>query len=129
MPESIQTKETTMENVDKDVAAMMASLKKYDKLNESVLGMVTLSMAKPAVVEAGPDKSQVPAAFRKEKGGDWKTSQEDLDKEENKSPTTKKGLEDLKAKKDIKESNEVDPEILEWMNRFSKLGNMKGYGR
>ena len=126
---AIKKKENTMENVDKDVAAMMASLKKYDKLNESVLGMVTLSMAKPKVVEAGTDKSQVPAAFRKEKGGDWKTSQSDLDKEENKSPTTKKGLEDLKDKKDIKESNEVDPEVLEWMSRFSKLGNMKGYGR
>ena len=23
----------------------------------------------------------------------------------------------------------VDPEVLEWMNRFAKLGNMKGYGR
>ena len=85
--------------------------------------------ALPVVKEAGPDKSSVPAAFRKEKGGDWKTSKADLDKEAGKSPTTKKGLEDLKAKKDIKESNQVDPEILDWMNRFSKLGNMKGYGR
>lgn len=201
MPESIQTKEKTMENVDKDVAAMMASLKKYDKLNESVLGMVTLSMAKPKVAEdtsqqrgqandqkraedaftanrakkrndsdeawaksqgkprvaetkrdpdttpsewddeekeandtaeldeSSPDKSKIPAAFRKEKGGDWKTSKADLDKEANKSPTTKKGLEDKKEKEGIKESSEVDPEILDWMNRFSKLGNMKGYGR
>jgi len=160
MPESIQTKEKTMEEIDKDVAAMMASLKKYDKLNESVLGMVTLNMAKPVVVEAGtdkkaskdklaldaagavkglkdkeevdesgPDKKDVPAAFRKEKGGDWKTSKADLDKDANKSPTTKKGLEDKKEKEGIKESSEIDPEILDWMNRFSKLGNMKGYGR
>lgn len=202
MPESIQTKEKTMEEIDKDVAAMMASLKKYDKLNESVLGMVTLSMAKPKVVEAsdvdedvevqkipykeprksektnygskhigsasgqgskgqqrgtganvstgkktgdksalpvvgsgkniaeaGPDKKDVPAFLRKEKGGDWKTSKADLDKDANKSPTTKKGLEDKKEKEGIKESSEVDPEILDWMKRFSKLGNMKGYGR
>ncbi len=193
--------EKTMENVDKDVAAMMASLKKYDKLNESVLGMVTLSMAKPKVAEdtsqqrgqandqkraedaftanrakkrndsdeawaksqgkpkvaetkrdpdttpsewddeekeandtaeldeSSPDKSKIPAAFRKEKGGDWKTSKADLDKDANKSPTTKKGLEDKKEKEGIKESSEVDPEILDWMKRFSKLGNMKGYGR
>lgn len=247
MPESIQTKEKTMEEIDKDVAAMMASLKKYDKLNESVLGMVTLSMAKPKVAEdtsqqrgqandqkraedaftanrakkrndsdeawaksqgkpkvaeasdvdedvevqkipykeprksektnygskhigsasgqgsqgqqrgtganvstgkktgdksalpvvgsgkniaeAGPDKKDVPAFLRKEKGGDWKTSKADLDKDANKSPTTKKGLEDKKEKEGIKESSEVDPEILDWMKRFSKLGNMKGYGR
>jgi hypothetical protein len=159
MPESIQQKEVAMEKVDKDVAAMLNSLKKYDKLNESVLGMVTLSMAKPKLVseekdffhnpnvpankqlkappkevnldednlpdeeeleESGPDKSKVPAFLRKEKGGDWKTSKDDLDKEENKSPTTKKGLEDLKAKKDIKE--EADPEVMEWMKRFAKLG-------
>ncbi len=46
MPESINIKGTpTMENVDKDVAAMLQSLKKYDKLVESVapvLGMRTL---------------------------------------------------------------------------------------
>jgi len=204
MPESIQIKENKMNNVDKDVAAMLNSLKKYDKLTESVLGMTTLSMARPVVAEtsqqrgqandqqhaenafaanraqkrrdadeqwakskgsikeddmeegnefsgklakakaehkksfeiggrtvpvkeAGTDKSKVPAVLRKEKGGDWKTSKADLDREASKSPTTKKGLEDLKAKKDIKET--ADPEILEWMNRFSKLGNMKGYGR
>ena len=191
MPESIQTKETTMENVDKDVAAMLNSLKTYDQLNESVLGMVTMTMKKPVseagqpwekaeeveekdegkhnngtttgfkavaknatkeygskeagervagavkakmakagqLEEDGPKKSEVPAAFRKEKGGDWKTSKDDLEKESNSSPTTKKGLADKKEKEDIKESNKVDPDILDWMNRFSKLGNMKGYGR
>ncbi len=231
MPESINNKgNNVMENVDKDVAAMLTSLKKYDKLNESVLGMTTMSMKAPVeemysyktkgdgkpkdilgkrgggmknpvakdpegyknmrkgqganptadqkkygdmyplggpkkgsylpeddmeegnefsgklakakaehkssfkiggkevpVKEAGPAKHEVPAAFRKEKGGDWKTSKADLEKDANKSPTTKKGLEDLKAKKDIKET--ADPEVLEWMSRFSKLGNMKGYGR
>ena len=232
MPESIQIKESKMKNVDKDVAAMLNSLKKYDKLNESVLGMTTVGMARPQQVneisdqlankaynarvgnyqdaktdttkakartvlpsapgqsragdvktataqqanagsklnksanlnirrtagqqnatdhsdpqhdanlqqftnhqrvseeeidEAGPAKHEIPAAFRKEKGGDWKTTTADLEKDANKSPTTKKGLEDLKAKKDIKET--ADPEILAWMNRFSKLGNMKGYGR
>ena len=155
MPESINNKgNQVMENVDKDVAAMLNSLKKYDKLNESVLGMVTLSMARPQVAEgwdedqakkeklkappeevnieeeldeAGPAKHEIPAAFRKEKGGDWKTTKAELDTEADKSPTTKKGLENLKAQKGIKET--ADPEILAWMNRFSKLGNMKGYGR
>ena len=127
-----------MEKVDKDVAAMLSSLKKYDKLTESVLGMVTLSMAKPKVAEAqlpappdevtipkdlqkkgygkqatveeeeeleesGPAKHEVPAAFRKEKGGDWKTSKDDLEKDANKSPTTKKGLENLKKEKKLDE--------------------------
>jgi hypothetical protein len=153
---------TTMENIDKDVAAMLNSLKKYDKLNESVLGMVTVGMANAKVVkEAGPKKSEVPAFLRKEKGGDdWKVSKADLDKEANSSPTTKKGLADKKAEKGIKEEGNffknknlpgdkqlgappeevnieeddkvkegVDPEIMAWMSRFAKLGNMKGYGR
>lgn len=48
MPESIN-QGTYMENVDKDVAAMLASLKKYDTLKESVAPVLA---AKPAVKEA-----------------------------------------------------------------------------
>ena len=121
MPESIQQKGITMEKIDKDVAAMLNSLKRYDKLNESVLGMVTLSMAKPTVVEAGPKKSEVPAAFRKEKGGDWKTSQKDLDKEESESPTSKKGLENLKKEKKLDEfytyDTKEDQEDRDWKKK------------
>lgn len=146
MPESIQTKEKTMEEIDKDVAAMMASLKKYDKLNEGVLGMVTLG-AKPKVAEdtsqqrgQANDQKRAEDAFtanRAKKRNDsdeaWAKSQGKPKVAETKrDPDTTPSEwddEDKKEKEGIKESSEVDPEILDWMNRFSKLGNMKGYGR
>ena len=50
----LTNKGITMENIDKDVEAMLNNLKKYDKLVEScapVLGMKTLSMQKPEIDE------------------------------------------------------------------------------
>ena len=145
MPESIQTKELAMENVDKDVAAMMASLKKYDKLNESVLGMVTLSMAKPKVVEAGKpwedkeeeDKEEIDekdeGKHNNGKTTGFKAVAKNAAKEYGSKEAGEKVAGAVKAKMaaagKLEESSEVDPEILDWMNRFSKLGNMKGYGR
>lgn len=153
MPESInQQGKVTMENVDKDVAAMLNTLKKYDKLTESVLGMATVGMANKRVVEddndaddaeidadkndieadeldeSGPAKKDVPAFLRKEKGGDWKTSKDDLEKEKDDKISDPKTLAKNNGTK-VDESAGVDPEILEWMGRFAKLGNMKGYGR
>ncbi len=152
MPESIDNKGTpTMEKVDKDVAAMLNSLKKYDKLTEGVLGMATVGMANAKIVEddndkddaeidadkndieadeldeSGPAKKDVPAFLRKEKGGDWKTSKDDLDKEDEGKASSKAGLDKKKEEKGINEG--ADTDVLEWMSRFSKLGNMKGYGR
>jgi hypothetical protein len=49
-------------------------------------------------VAEAPNKSQIPAYKRKEKGGDWKVSQKDLDDEASQSPTSKAGLEKLKKK-------------------------------
>lgn len=131
MPESIQTKEKTMENVDKDVAAMMNSLKKYDKLNESVLGMTSVGFAgaaKTNIKEEGPDKKDVPAFLRKEKGGDWKTTKADLEKEKDSRISDPKTLAKNTGKK-VDETVSADADTLAWMSRFAKLGNMKGYGR
>jgi hypothetical protein len=47
--------------------------------------------------ERGPDKSQVPAYKRKERGGDWKMSTKDLEKEKTNSPTSSAGLARKKA--------------------------------
>lgn len=217
-----------MENVDKDVAAMLQSLKKYDMLAESVapvLGMKTVTMEKskpdfldldkdgdkkepmkqaarqadkktikenystldlwnmspkevielldagkithddfhayqdlviaggpdegndytdytmrkgemgdhsrdliPGKMEEDADKSKIPAALRKSSGKEgWKVTQKDLDKEEEKKISSKKGLEKLNKEHDLKEG--ADQEVLEWMNRFAKLGTMKGYGK
>ena len=187
MPESVQ-EEITME-IDKDVAAMMSSLKKYDKLTESVLGMTTVTMAR-AVVEkdegkhnngkttgfkavaknaakeygskeagervAGAVKAKMAKAGKleeaevdedavddfKAKGGKVKELPYKADKEEKgKSMGSKhygkggqgsKGeVSGLKARVAAKESiaETADQDVLDWMSRFSKLGNMKGYGR
>lgn len=76
----------TMENVDKDVAAMLSSLKKYDRLVESVspvLGMVTLGEKK---------KPDFP----------------DLDKDGDKKETMAKALQDKKDGQSDSEGGEID---------------------
>ena len=113
-----------MENVDKDVAAMLQSLKKYDMLAESVapvIGMKTMTMTE----KAKPDFL-------------------DVDKDKNKEEPFKKAVKDKEKKEEVDEAKEeeddvdseggqideaADQEVINWMNRFAKLGNMKGYGR
>lgn len=172
-----------MEKVDKDVAAMLESLRKYDILKESVapvLGMRTLTGAtlisekntddtlaqrpnnmiknygkelkyiknansdeyKKAYPIDGPKgklpeaedvdeaakKSDIPAVNRKKSGKpDWMVTKDDLTKEKSDNLSSKEGIDKAKEKTNIKE--EADQEVLDWMQRFSKLGNMKGYGR
>lgn len=145
----------TMENVDKDVAAMMASLKKYDKLVESVapvLGMRMIGEKKkpdfPDLDKDGDKKETMAKALKD------KAAKEEVDESEDKNPweklasdkkddgektskthkggtvtKTDKGLTHKAAdkKEDVKES--ADEDILAWMKRFASLGNMKGYGR
>lgn len=59
---------------------------------------------KKAAVKEEADKSKVPAALRKAKGGDWKVSKADLEKEASKSPTTKAGLDAKKKSLGMKEA-------------------------
>ncbi len=144
----------TMENVDKDVAAMMASLKKYDKLVESVapvLGMMNLGEKKkpdfPDLDKDGDKKETMAKALKdkeavKESDDDknpWEklaTDKKD-DTEEKETKThkgatvtkTKTGLVHKKADESVEVNEGADEEVLAWMGRFAKLGNMKGYGR
>jgi len=160
MPESFNNKGTEiMEEIDKDVAAMLKSLKKYDRLVESC-APVLMARPKPYVGE-GWDEDQAKKEKLKappeevnieeekdeleEEGNPWEKLGKDEKKDEKKDgekSTTSKGGEVTKTKTglvhkgkygegDKKEKVEegADPEVLEWMNRFSKLGNMKGYGR
>jgi len=55
----------------------------------------------------------------------------DFDKDEDKKEPMTKALKDKEEKEDKKEDvkESADEDILAWMARFSKLGNMKGYGR
>lgn len=220
VPESIQIKESKMKNVDKDVAAMMASLKRYDKLNESVLGMTTVGMARPQINEisgataasaankryqqsmshttgerdfgsvnkqtdantasarkrgatdndfssslnqVGSDERSAkshgyssptaPSAATKRKHGlaeedffhnpnvpankQLKAPPEEVNIEEEQLPEPPKEIKIGKSlqkqgygKQPVKEAApDADADVLAWMDRFSKLGNMKGYGR
>ncbi len=56
----------------------------------------------------GPKKSEVPAYLRKEKGGDWKTSTQDLQKEKERNISGPEGLKALKAKMGMSESEITD---------------------
>jgi hypothetical protein len=107
-----------MENVDKDVAAMLGALKRYDTLKESVapvLGMVTLN-----------EKGKKPDFLDADKDGDKKESfKKAVDDKKNGESDSEGG--EIDESKKVNEG--ADPEILEWMQRFSKLGNMKGYGK
>lgn len=157
-----------MENVDKDVAAMINSLKKYDKLAESVAPVLGMKMldekkgGKPEWLEKAEKKSEKKDGKDESdsEGGEIDESSETdecsmTEKDEgkhNNGKTTgfkavaKKAASEygskeagervagavrnkMKAAGKLEESNVADPEVLEWMNRFSKLGNMKGYGR
>ena len=125
-PNQLTTEEYIME-MDKDVKAMMESLKRYDQLlNESA------------------KKSEIPAVKRKEKGGDWKVSQKDLDKEDEQNISGKKGLEKLKKEKGITESEDcsgcehpkkecvcesdvmegLDQDVLSWVKRLENVGKL-----
>jgi hypothetical protein len=132
MPESVINQGNMMENVDKDVAAMINSLKKYDKLTEGVIGMATMAMVRPQVVEAGKPWEADSDEDKKEKevvGAKSKTSKGGTVTKTDKGLTHKGTYGSDKKAEKVEESTEVDPEILNWMDRFSKLGNMKGYGR
>jgi hypothetical protein len=143
MPESINNKGTEiMENVDKDVEAMLTSLKKYDKLNESVLGMVTLGKAGTKIKEEGNPWENL---GKEDKEKDLKDGESKKSSTGGTTTKTKTGLVHKQKSEDVKEADEVDekvdeedkdkveesadPAVLDWMSRFAKLGNMKGYGR
>ena len=141
MPESFNNKGTEiMENVDKDVAAMLGNLKKYDKLVESC-APVLMARPKPYVAEEKEEEEDEEDDKKDDKKKNpWEDlGKDDEDDEEEAQPgtetTTHKGGKVTKTEKGlihkkVDESTDVaDPEVLEWMSRFSKLGNMKGYGR
>ena len=131
MPESIQGK-YTMGKVDKDVAAMLSSLKRYDMLKESVapvLGMHTIGQSKKIDEKKGGKPEWLEDA---EKKAEAKETGKKDDKKVDEAVECKVCHEtpcECKddKKDDIKEG--ADQEVLNWMKRFSSLGNMKGYGR
>lgn len=120
-----KTKENTMENVDKDVAAMLASLKKYDKLVESVspvLGMVTLG-AKPQLNELSQDtlKSYKQGALDDGRVGMIKGDQAKMDK---RSAGMKKADSKIKEE-ELEESKGKKPDFLDMDKDGDKKEPMK----
>lgn len=96
--------EPTMEGIDKDVFTWLNRFKEYDALAE--------------------EKKELPVFLKKGKGDDKKANDE---RNEKAGADVFKSNRGSDKKEDVKEG--ADPEVLEWMQRFSKLGNMKGYGR
>ena len=72
---------------------------KYDKLADKRAAGVKKAADRLTTEEV--DKSKIPAAQRKAKGGDWKVSKADLDKEESDKMSGKDGLEKLKKKQPL----------------------------
>jgi hypothetical protein len=102
-----QIGEMFMENIDKDIAAMIQSLKKYDKLVESVAPVLQRRK-----LEEEPKKDEIPAYKRKESGkDDWKVSKKDLEDKEKDNISSKKGLEDLKSKTGVREETDSDGDV------------------
>jgi hypothetical protein len=143
-----------MENVDKDVAAMLDSLKKYDKLVESVapvMGMVTLGEKKGDLPPWLKDKKAGPEDSADGEGSDTDAKKDDekvdeatlteLSKDTVKSYKDKvdndpwrqaskpdqqdKGKAAAAKRLDKEEVKEgADEEVLAWMKRFANLGKM-----
>ena len=68
----------------------------------------------------GPNKSDIPAVQRKEKGGDdWRMSTKDLDDERTKSPTSSAGLARRKKELGMGEGSRIDiKEVAEFIHSF-----------
>lgn len=159
MPESIKKGNIAMETVDKDVAAMLGNLKKYDKLVEScapVLGMKTLTNrlseegqpweANTAETETVDEAEGYDGPVTHGKYNEPRKSEKTDYGSKHIGSATGKGAKGQQrgmaanvstkdktvppvvgsGKKQVTES-EVDQDVLSWMNRFAKLGNMKGY--
>ena len=87
--------QTEVSEEDDEINELDESMNYEQKLKALLEGAVKKEKATKEAV----DKSKIPAAQRKAKGGDWKVSRADLEKEANKSPTTKAGL--AQKKKDV----------------------------
>ena len=67
----------------------------------------------------GPNKSDVPAFMRKDKGGDdWKMSSKDLDDEKTKSPTSSAGLARRKKELGMEGQQQGIQELAEFIHSF-----------
>ena len=78
------------------------------------------------VYQDSPAKSKVPAFQRKAKGGNWKTSMQDLEHDRSQSPTGRAGLE--KAKRRLGQVSEGLDQIMRTMGRdieqFKRSGEL-----
>lgn len=150
MPESIQ-QGMTMENVDKDISTWLDRFKAYDELRASKMPVME-KKAKPDFLDVDKDEDKKESWKKAEKdkeavkesdgernpweklASDKKDDKDEVGKETktHKGGTvtkTKTGIIHKKADESVEVKENADPEVLEWMQRFSKLGNMKGYGR
>jgi len=117
---------TIMENVDKDVAAMLSSLKKLDKLTESVAPVLE-KKAKPDFLDMDKDgnkKESMKKAINDKKNGESDSEGGELDEDSHlKNGKKSKWSDDPKDHfKEEKVDESADQEVIAWMKRFAKLG-------
>lgn len=147
-----QQGQNTMEKVDKDVAAMLESLKKYDILKESVAPVLERKKVKEEqfkdeldedevdedevddFVSKGGKIQQLPYMNRPRNPGQSfgskhigsATGRGNRSQQRGSNANVAVGKEPS-GKPVVSEG--ADADVLAWMGRFAKLGNMKGYGR
>lgn len=122
-----------MENVDKDIADMLTSLKKYDMLAESVAPVLEKKKKPDADGDGIPDWADKEDNSEDKKDLDEKAKNPyaigmaAAMKSTGDEPPLKKSTitkaHDIAKKIEADESaEEPDQEVMEWMERFKKLG-------
>jgi len=132
-----------MENVDKDVQLWINRFKDYDALRASQIPVMEKKDGKPEWLEDAEKKAEEKEGKKVDEdkqektksstGGEITKTKTGLVHKAGDNYTGKKndkGDKSDKSDKDEKDLDEsADPEVLAWMERFSKLGTMTGYNR
>jgi len=101
------------ETLDPRIESVMPILSKLSKSLGEMKEVSELAEWADELVEdtvdenAAVDKSKIPAAMRKEKGGDWKVTTKDLEKEKEKNISGKEGLAALQKRTDAISENDM----------------------
>jgi hypothetical protein len=101
------------------IRAQLSNILQKNGLKESDL-MSMEEALDPA--QQADQKINTPAVHRKEKGGDWKVTKQDLDKADEKNMTSPAGMSALKKRMNTIEEDEVDESALQASFGIKKYG-------
>jgi hypothetical protein len=102
-----------------NIRAQLSNILQKNGLKESDL-MSMEEALDPA--QQADQKINTPAVHRKEKGGDWKVTKQDLDKADEKNMTSPAGMSALKKRMNTIEEDEVDESALQASFGIKKYG-------